>query len=161
MVTHYKVPFVSAVLAISCFVGIPAHAACVPGEIGASAQCPEYTAPAVTAVPGPSVDGTAIILPAEVTPLFGGAVPPNGFMVEIYDANTFCYLSDSITHHPGDNINGKIAGFHIFGPNNATGVAQELIYGHSYTTPIGYKPIGAVNIWCPVQTTTLINARAW
>jgi hypothetical protein len=38
--------------------GSAAHGACNPSHIGMSADCPDYTAPATTAVRGLSVDGT-------------------------------------------------------------------------------------------------------
>jgi hypothetical protein len=37
--------------------GSAVHAACNPGQIGTSADCPDYTAPSTTAVPGPSMGG--------------------------------------------------------------------------------------------------------
>src|ERR1700751_1559168 len=94
--------------------GSAVHAACNPGQIGVSADCPDYTAPATTAVPGPSMDGTNVVPPAITTTLFKGIVPPNGFMVEVHDVNTVCYVTDSITYAAGANIDGKPAGFRIF-----------------------------------------------
>lgn len=109
--------------------------------------------------------------PGITTTLFQGIVPPNGFMVEVHDVNTVCYVSDSITYTAGANIDGKPAGFRIFGPSDANHVEQPdsgLLNGaigftpeHTFVTPTGYKPIGTVTIWCPVSTETLINARAW
>ena len=52
------------------------------GTIG----CPNYTAPAATAVPGASMDGSMKV-PAgtsTVLLLFKGAVPPNAFMVRVF-----------------------------------------------------------------------------
>lgn len=46
--------------------GSAAHAACNPGHIGTSADCPDYTAPATTAVPGPSMSGS-LTIPGPVT----------------------------------------------------------------------------------------------
>src|SRR6516165_3884849 len=59
---------------------------CPPGQSG-SAQCPVYVAPATTAVPKPSMDGSTVITCGVATTLFNGAVPPNGFMVQA--AGTF------------------------------------------------------------------------
>ena len=47
--------------------------------------CPVFGAPAATAVPGPSMDGGVAVVPqAQTVILFGGKVPPNGFMVRVF-----------------------------------------------------------------------------
>jgi hypothetical protein len=54
-------------------------------------DCPGYGAPAATAVPGPSLDGGVATLPnATSTTLFGGKVPPNGFMIRVFVNNGNC-----------------------------------------------------------------------
>src|SRR5262245_6629838 len=75
-----------------------AHAACNPAQIG-TAACPEFTAPATTAVPGPSMGGTVLVHgPGMSVTLFDGAVPPNGFMVQMNFPNfpgNFCWVNDN------------------------------------------------------------------
>jgi hypothetical protein len=125
-------------------------------------ECPGYGAPAATAVPGPSVDGGVATIPnATSTTLFGGKVPPNGFVVRVFisqghvgDTNsaltTFCFVNDN-------------------GPANF-GVGFLLIpdsfYSGTFESPHGYKPIGPVNIWCLTGSSIpganiYMNARSW
>jgi hypothetical protein len=57
-----KIAFLAiAVLAPFGYVGATADAACSPGHRG-EADCPDYTAPATTAVPGPSIDGSTFVV---------------------------------------------------------------------------------------------------
>jgi hypothetical protein len=53
-------------------------------EHESSPSCPNYTAPAATAVPSTSMDGSMTVAAATSTTLFKGAVPPNAFMVRAY-----------------------------------------------------------------------------
>jgi hypothetical protein len=86
-----------------------------------------------------SIDGSMNI-PANVsTALFNGAVPPNGFMVRADGA--VCYVND-------DGPASAQAGFLV--PNGA---------GLVYVTPPGYKPMGAVRVFC--TTATDVVARGW
>jgi hypothetical protein len=41
----------------------PAAAACNLAQTGTSVECPDFTAPATTAVPGPAIDGTIVANP--------------------------------------------------------------------------------------------------
>jgi hypothetical protein len=79
------------------------------------------------------MDGSMNVAISTTTTLFGGATPPNSFMVETYFTGAPCWESD---HGPaGDHI-----GFMLV--PDPTHTVQNLI------TPSGYKPMGAVNIWC-------------
>jgi hypothetical protein len=46
-------------------------------------NCPTYTAPATTAVSRTLMDGSMVVPSQTSTTLFNGAVPPNGFMVQL------------------------------------------------------------------------------
>lgn len=105
----------------------PAHQPCTPGKAG-QAGCPVYTAPAATAVPGPSWDGSTQVIGNTPTTLFNGAVPPNGFMLQA--TNAICLSACTFT----DNL-------------QATPFSLQL--GQIFVTPPGYKPIGPVSIFCP------------
>jgi hypothetical protein len=133
--------------------GPAAHAACNPGHIGLDASCPEYTAPATTAVPGASMDGsTAAVGPISMT-LFNGVVPPNGFMVQIIQPNSigqYCNINDN---GPA-SIEPPPAGFLIGGVWVNTPLPNNL-----FITPPGYKPMGPVSISC--TGSIYIEARAW
>jgi hypothetical protein len=130
--------------------GSAAHEACNPSQIG-SANCPDYTAPATTAVPGPSMDGsTAAVGPTSRT-LFNGVVPPNGFMVQINQPSSI----------------GQICNINDNGPASIETPAGFLIGGiwvntplpNTFITPPGYKPMGPVNISC--TGSLYIEARGW
>src|ERR1700746_328859 len=142
-------------LALTLLVGLPfgaaAHAACNPGQLGMSADCPDYTAPATTAVPGPSMDGSMAIQGGVTTTLFNGIVPPNGFMVQFYFSA--CLVNDNgpaFSSNPGPNQ--MPGGFTASGGN---GVSAPSIF----ITPPGYKPIGPVTVYCGGPN--LVEARAW
>jgi hypothetical protein len=79
--------------------GPAAHASCDPAHRG-EAGCPDYTAPATTAVPGPSIDGSTLVVGGSPTTLFGGVVPTNGFMIGLpipYDTSPgpWCNIRDN------------------------------------------------------------------
>ena len=142
-------------LALTLLVGLPfaaaAHAACNPGQIGTSADCPDYTAPATTAVPGASMDGSVAIQGGVTTTLFNGTVPLNGFMVQFYNAP--CLVNDNgpaFSSNPGPN---QMPGGFISGGN--TGQFSPSIF----VTAPGYKPMGPVTVYCGGPN--LVEARAW
>ena len=131
--------------------GSAALAQCRPEQRGTTAACPAYTAPATTAVPNASMGGS-LVINGGTTTLFNGAVPPNGFMVQLNsqgELGNLCYVNDN-------------------GPANANPPTGFLIGGVSgvftpmpflFVTPPGYKPIGPVSIWCPGSL--YIEARGW
>jgi hypothetical protein len=116
-----------------------------PGCTLGTVNCPTYTAPATTAVPRAPMDGSMYVMAGMSTPLFNGTVPPNGFMVQA--ATLQCFVNDN-------GPAGLNAGF-FFGPNG-----QESV--NLYVTPSGYKPIGAVSVYCPGSGGgTYVAARGW
>ena len=128
------------------------HAACNPGNTG-TADCPAYTAPATTAVPGPSMDGSMVVVAGGIAQtLFNGVVPPNGFMVQINDVAAIgnrCWITD---HGPA-TFEFPQTGFLVGG----VWVASPL--PNTFTTPPGYKPMGPVSIIC--TGSLVIAARGW
>jgi hypothetical protein len=110
-----------------------------------SLSCPTYTAPAATAVPRAPMDGSMLVTAGTSTTLFNGAVPPNGFIVQ---AGTLqCFVND--------NGPAGINAAFFFGPNGSETVVL-------YVTPPGYKPIGAVSVFCPGSGGgTYVAARGW
>jgi hypothetical protein len=123
-------------------------------------ECPGYGAPAATAVPGPSTDGGVATVPnGSSTTLFKGTVPPNGFMVRVF-ASTSGLANDSYGYDNGSafcfvNDNGPASlggGFYL--PQDAIG------YSGTFATPIGYKPIGPVSIWCVVPNGVTLYVAA-
>jgi hypothetical protein len=124
---------------------VTAAAACNASTRG-TLNCPTYTVPAATAVQHASMDGSMTVPNATSTLLFNGAVPPNGFMVQ----STFpapCWVNDN---GPASNQ----AGFSFGGNGNP--------FFDTFITPPGYKPIGAVSIWCGSGNPTVsITARGW
>jgi len=144
---HTKIAFALIVAFVQFIVfGSAAHAECRPGQ--GTLGCPAYTAPATTAVPGPSMGGSKVIN-AGVTTLFNGVVPPNGFMVQLNgpsELGNVCYVND----------NGPAsanAGFMIGGIWVATPLPSIFV------TPPGYKPKGVVSIFC--SASVFIEARGW
>jgi hypothetical protein len=128
------------------------------GLSAAGAQTQRGTAPAATAVPGPSMDGgVAQVLPGMSTVLFGGKVPPNGFMVRVYAVSygfsgTNCFVNDN-------GPAGLGVGFYVVGD-----MGNNAYTSGTFTTPHGYKPMGPVSIWCqfrPNPTPTPLAARGW
>jgi hypothetical protein len=133
-------------------IGSVALAQCRPDQRGTTAACPAYTAPATTAVPNASMGGSLVVGPG-ATPLFNGAVPPNGFMVQINsqgELGNLCYVNDN-----GPATANPPTGFLIGGWNSANLPTSPSIF----VTPPGYKPIGPVSVWCPGSL--YIEARGW
>jgi hypothetical protein len=138
-------------LGVSC-AAAQVHVTCFP-QRGAE-NCPEYTAPAATAVPGPSMDGGvgAIMSGGSSYTLFGGKVPPNGFLIRTFQqSGTVCFVNDN-------GAAGIGLGFYIL-PDAGSTISA------TFATPLGYKPIGSVNISCfsegnPTGITS-IAARGW
>lgn len=122
--------------------------------------CPVFGAPAATAVPGPSMDGgVATVQGGETSTLFGGKVPPNGFMVRVFaDTHygppaTGCFVNDN-----GPAVGNGI-GFYLV-PDT---IAEVNLSG-TFISPQGYKPIGPVSIACAIlQAGTIVRltARGW
>jgi hypothetical protein len=119
--------------------------------------CPVFGAPAATAVPGPSMDGgVASVQPGQTVTLFGGKVPPNGFMVRAYADAAYgvgastCFVNDNgpasvgvgFFMVPDTNINPNLSG--------------------SFASPQGYKPIGPVSVYCAIiHGSVTLAARGW
>jgi hypothetical protein len=139
------------------FFGATADAACNPIHRG-EADCPDYTAPATTAVPGPSIDGSTLVVGGTATTLFGGVVPANGFMIGLpvpYNTSPgpWCNITD----------NGPAASDKGFFVGAATGSGQLVFSVPTFVTPPGYKPIGPGSIFCQNSSNSQIwiEARAW
>jgi hypothetical protein len=121
-------------------------------------ECPGYGAPAATAVPGPSMASNIGLGAPQAFTLFNGAAPPNGFMVRVFVTstdtggygfpNTQCFINDNGTADLG-------VGFYITPDANG--------YSGTFSTPIGYKPIGPVSVWCGVKNanSASLAARGW
>jgi hypothetical protein len=101
-----------------------------------------------------SIDGSTTLTTAGPTQLFGGVIPPIGYMVQVY-SNTVggsagaCFVND----------NGPAAQHVGFEVDANTGVA--------FVTPKGYTPLGPVSIWCspalfvpPSNVSALIQVEA-
>jgi hypothetical protein len=122
-----------------------------------AAICPDYTAPATTAVPGKPLDGSMTVLAETPTTFFGGAVPPNGFMVQPSAATTggnVCLVND----------NGPATGAGLVSPGGSIAGVTVASYASPaglsiYVTAPGYKPMGPVSIWC--ASAGYVAARAW
>jgi hypothetical protein len=118
-------------------------------------NCPDYTAPAATAVPGKSLDGSMNVPGNTSTTLFGGAVPPNAFMVRAY--STSCFVNDNGAASGVGIVVGGVgnpAGFYMIGDSGPTVTS-------TFITPPGYKPMGPVSVWCNGPTPTYVAARGW
>ena len=125
-----------------------------------------YGAPAATAVPGPSMDGgVATMSPGSSVTLFGGMVPPNGFMVRVFTPNgyygipagPFCFVNDN-------GAAGSGVGFYMVPDIAINFSANEppAVSSATFTSPYGYKPIGPVSIYCQGSTSPLsLAARGW
>lgn len=107
-------------------------------------NCPTYTASSTTAVPRAPMDGSMTVPSQTSTTLFNGAVPPNGFMVELYGVG--CFVNDNGPAN-GVNTGSSQAGFYFAAPPSP------------FVTPPGYKPMGVVNVWC--NASNYIAARGW
>ena len=97
-----------------------------------------------------SIDGSTTITCGTSTMLFGGAVPPNGFMVESNYAHLFISDNGPATYDP------------------TTGLGTGFFVNPGFTTPPGYKPMGPVSVYAygcgSTQTGPLpayVAARAW
>jgi hypothetical protein len=95
-----------------------------------------------------SIDGSAAVPCESSTMLFGGAVPPNGFMLQGADGTLL--VSDNGPAN-FDEMSGSYTGFVMSG--------QTI-----FITPAGYKPMGPVSVFARCGTTTgtfPVAARAW
>jgi hypothetical protein len=133
----------------------PAHAQCGPANRGTEA-CPTITAPAETSVPGPSMGGTVVSNTG--TPLFGGWVPPNGFMAQLNGSNMgqpACWINDN--PNPTNSLGG-FTGFVIGGTigNYPTSAPNSVLF----VTPPGYKPLGPLMLNCNPGP-WYVEVRAW
>jgi hypothetical protein len=91
--------------------------------------------------------GETAVIGSTSTLLFGGAIPPNAFMVQINNAQGgqgFCVVNDN-GPAGGDISAGTVAGFAvtIIGSTIGGPIAPPL-----FVTPPGYKPIGPISVWC-------------
>jgi hypothetical protein len=86
--------------------------------------------------PQPGTDGSIQLQGNMHQTLFGGATPPNGFSV--YGDPLHCTVND----------------------NGLAGPPLNFGFPLPYTTPLGYKPMGPVDIYC-VFTSGQITARMW
>ncbi len=139
-------------IAVLCAAFSTADAACNPTNPTGTLDCPVYTAPQTTSVPRASMGGSMVINGGG-TILFNGAVPPNGFMVQLNsqgELGNLCYVNDN-----GPANANPPTGFLIGGWNSANLPTSPSIF----VTPPGYKPIGPVSIWCPGSL--YIEARGW
>jgi hypothetical protein len=113
-----------------------------PCQPGMAAQCPAYTAPATTAVPGQPVDGGVTVQAGVSTLLFGGIRPPNGFMVQ--NGTPYgCWVTDN---GAANSSNGFL-------------ITSTPGYPSTFITPPGYKPMGPVSVEC--SQPLYVAARAW
>jgi hypothetical protein len=159
---HFRRALASAMIIFLIVTSAAAQEPCLLYQRGTVA-CPDYGAPAATAVPGPSMDGGVATAPnGASTMLFKGNVPPNGFMIRLflngapYGGNvsnaTVCFVNDNGAAAFG-------AGFYMLPDTSSTVVA-------TFQTPFGYKPIGPVSIWCQnsgtyANATIYLAARGW
>lgn len=98
----------------------------------------------VTTTGNSGVDGsTTISVGGTAQNLFSGVTPANGFEICNPDAAEDLWISDSTTAAANNT------GSYRVGPNGGT-----------YTTPSGYKPVGAVSV-IAVTTGHKITARKW
>jgi hypothetical protein len=121
--TDYKRCTVAAVIVAGMLVS-PAHAG-KPCDPGSGTACPEFTAPATTAVPGVPLIDTHVTIPGNDTPivLFNGVIPPNGYWIQVSNAPGTCYVNDDNTV-----------------PNFGEGYALNAT-GEALQTPVGYHPV--------------------
>src|SRR4051794_9279242 len=98
--TKWHNAFFSAAFIVAVFIAPTAHAEQKSCHPSSGAKCPEFTAPAITAVPGPAMDGSMFLTSTYVSDtavtLFGGQVPPNGFMISATSGGFgFCHVNDN------------------------------------------------------------------
>jgi hypothetical protein len=136
-------------------IGSNANAQCSSRNAG-TMGCPMFTAPATVAVPNPSMGGTIPLNGGAQITLFNGAIPPNGFMVQLNNPLTlgnFCFINDNGPAKIIDSL-----------PPTGFMIGWYDTSGHSipnmFTTPPGYKPIGPVNVMC-TGGTIYIEVRGW
>jgi hypothetical protein len=101
--------------------------------------------------------GETAVIGSTSTLLFGGAIPPNAFMVQMNNPGNasvggFCVVNDPA----GGDFSAGLAGFAvtIIGSTIGGPIAPPL-----FVTPPGYKPIGPISVWCSGPTS--IEARGW
>jgi hypothetical protein len=135
----------------------PTHADCDYKQRGTGA-CPTITAPAETAVPGPSMGGSVL---RNGGPLFNGVTPPNGFMVQMNAPSALgnnCWVNDNPNGLAGANTAPSgysgflLGGFGTF-PNSDPNP-------YLFVTPPGYRPMGPVSVSCSGGQVPL-EVRAW
>lgn len=98
----------------------------------------------VTTAGNTGADGsTTITSGGAAQNLFGGTAPTNGFEISNPDLSEDLWISDSTTAAANNT------GSYRVGPNGGT-----------YTTPTGYKPVGAVSV-IAATTGHKITARKW
>jgi hypothetical protein len=86
--------------------------------------------------------------------LFNGAVPPNGFMVQINAQGQlplFCAVNDN-----GPASLNTQTGF-LFGGANISFATNQPSAAHVFVTPPGYKPMGPVSVYCQAS----FEYRGW
>ena len=146
MYRHTKIASALFVALVPLIVSGAALALCKPDQIGETAACPTYTAPATTAVPNVPMAASLVIGPGATT-LFNGAVPPNGFMVQLNSqGGSMCWVND----------NGPATGVP---PPSGFLIGNCCSLPSLFVTPPGYKPIGPVSIWC--TGSLYLEARGW
>jgi hypothetical protein len=95
MYWHRKIAFALFVLLGPLIVPGAALAQCRQDQAGGTAACPTYTAPATTAVPNVPMAASMVIGPGATT-LFNGAVPRNGFMIQLNSqGGSMCWVNDN------------------------------------------------------------------
>jgi hypothetical protein len=102
------------------------------------------TGPAGPTGPSTSMDGSKVVPSQVSTPLFNGAVPANGFMVQAA-LNASCVVND----------NGPADGTALANGSTVAG----FLFTTLFVTPAGYKPIGTVSVWC--NNAGYVAARSW
>jgi hypothetical protein len=121
-------------------------------------ECPGYGAPAATAVPGPSMDGGVATVPSGSSlTLFGGQVPPNGFMIRVFTGgnDSYGYSGGAVCFVNDNGPAGAGSGFYV--------VQDAIGLSGTFLTPVGYNPMGPVSIWCGSGNvpTIYLAARGW
>jgi hypothetical protein len=144
------------IVAMLCAAGsaVAAHAGCDPKQAGATVDCPIFTEPAFTSVPGASMGGTLPSTGGLSVVLFNGAVPPNGFMVAINLQSSlplFCAVNDN-----GPASTNTPTGF-LFGGSGLSPVSEQPSGAPVFVTPPGYKPMGPVSVYCQAP----VEYRGW
>jgi hypothetical protein len=116
-------------------------------------NCPTYTAPATTALPRSAMDGSMNVPAQTAVTLFNGTVPPNGFMVLPGPNTGYCAVNDNgpASAEGLAVTGGGYSGF-VVSPATLPGFSPII-------TPPGYKPMGAISVWC--TTAGYVAARGW